>query len=216
MNALWIYFHQNQTQIASWTVTTVILTVIPLIASLALALPIALIAVRRDSWYRLLNAVTSTLYTIPSLVLFLVLPTILDTKILSPVNVAVALTVYGFSLLARSVAEGLRSVPQHTLEAGLAMGQTPTQQLLTLKLPLALPVIAAGIRVATVSNVSLVSVASIVGVAQLGELFTIGSNTNSTEPIILGLVLFIILALIFDGLIVLGTRAATPWRRAAA
>jgi osmoprotectant transport system permease protein len=84
------------------------------------------------------------------------------------------------------------------------------------QLPIAIPVIGAGVRVAAVSNVSLVSVASIIGVTQLGQLFIEGNNVSSIPPIMVGLILFFLLALAFDLLILLSVRLLTPWQRAAA
>jgi osmoprotectant transport system permease protein len=83
-------------------------------------------------------------------------------------------------------------------------------------LPIAIPVIGAGLRVAAVSNVSLVSVASIIGIPQLGQLFIDGNNLNSLTPILLGLIMIVILALLFDVAILLGVRLLTPWQRAVA
>jgi osmoprotectant transport system permease protein len=82
------------------------------------------------------------------------------------------------------------------------------------QLPVATPVIAAGLRVAAVSNVSLISVASIIGVAQLGQLFTLGESTETLTPIVLGLVFFVVLAFLYDGAILALTRILTPWRKA--
>jgi osmoprotectant transport system permease protein len=90
------------------------------------------------------------------------------------------------------------------------------QRLIKVQLPIAVPVIGAGLRVAAVSNVSLVSVASIIGVTQLGQLFIAGNTTNSVPPTIVGLIAFVLLALVFDGLILIGIRLLTPWQRAVA
>jgi len=114
----------------------------------------------------------------------------------------------------RSVADGLTAVPAEVLGAGSAMGQTARQRLFALQLPMAIPVIGAGLRVAAVSNVSLISVASVIGVPQLGQLFTLGETTESLIPIELGLVSFVVLALLTDFAVVTVTRLATPWRRA--
>jgi osmoprotectant transport system permease protein len=214
MNSLWHYLQANQAQIEHWAGTTIWLALVPLLIGFALALPTGWLASRFRWVYPPLIGITGVLYTIPSLVLFLVLPTILETRILDPINVAVALTLYSYALLVRSVADALRSVPGELLAAGAAMGQTDTQRVLTLQFPLAIPVIAAGMRVAAVSNVSLVSVASVIGVPQLGQLFTLGNNTESLTPIVLGLIFFIALALLIDALVLAATRAVTPWRRA--
>ena len=109
----------------------------PLAAGLALALPAGWLASRYRWSYPPLVSLAGVLYTIPSLVLFLVLPGILGTKILDTVNVAVALTVYTFALLVRTVADGLASVPADTLAAASAMGYTARQRLFSVQLPLA-------------------------------------------------------------------------------
>jgi osmoprotectant transport system permease protein len=214
MSELWHYLQINQAQIRQWAGTTIWLTLVPLLIGFALALPTGWLAARYHRVYPPLIGATGVLYTIPSLVLFLVLPTILNTRILDPVNVAVALTLYAYALLVRSVVDALRSVPAELLAAGAAMGQTGSQRLLTLQLPLAVPVIAAGVRVAAVSTVSLVSVASVIGVPQLGQLFTLGENIESLTPIVLGLVFFVVLALVIDAVVLAANRALTPWRRA--
>jgi osmoprotectant transport system permease protein len=211
---VWTYFRDNQSDVLHWTWTTVWLAALPLVVGLIIALPMGWLANRYRWTYPPLVTVAGLAYTIPSLVLFLVLPGLLGTKILAPINVAVALTIYTVALLVRVVADGLSSVSTTTLSAASAMGYTNRQRLFAVQLPIAVPVIGAGLRVAAVSNVSLVSVASLLGVAQLGTLFTEGSQLNSLPPILLGLILIIVLALLFDVVIVLGIRLLTPWQRA--
>jgi osmoprotectant transport system permease protein len=101
------------------------------------------------------------------------------------------------------------------MDSASAMGYSTFQRLVAVELPLAVPAIGAGLRVAAVSNVSLVAVASTLGVSQLGSLFTIGNTTGDATPIWLGLIMFVLLALVIDAAIVVGLRAAAPWRRAA-
>jgi osmoprotectant transport system permease protein len=210
---VWTYFRDNQSDVLHWTWTTVWLAALPLVIGLIIALPIGWLASRYRWTYPPLITLAGLAYTIPSLVLFLLLPGLLGTQILSPINVAVALTVYTVALLVRVVADGLSSVSTTTLSAASAMGYTNRQRVFAVQLPIAVPVIGAGLRVAAVSNVSLVSVASLLGVAQLGTLFTEGSQLNSLPPILLGLILIIALALLFDVVIVLGIRLLTPWQR---
>jgi osmoprotectant transport system permease protein len=212
---VWDYFRDHQSDILDWTWTTVWLAAVPLVVGLVIALPIGWLANRFRWTYPPLVTVAGLLYTIPSLVLFLILPAVLGTKILAPVNVAVALTIYTVALLVRVVADGLASVSATTLSAASAMGYTNRQRLFAIELPIAVPVIGAGLRVAAVSNVSLVSVASLLGVAQLGTLFTDGSQQNSLTPILLGLIMIVVLALLFDGVILAVMRLLTPWQRAA-
>lgn len=213
--SIWEYFRDHQSQVIDWTWATAWLAGLPLILGLAVALPVGWLASVRRSAYVPLVTFGGVLYTIPSLVLLIVLPGLIGTKILAPVNVAIALTVYTVALLIRVVADGLSSVSKDTLAAASAMGYTTWQRLVSVQLPIAVPVIGAGLRVAAVSNVSLVSVASIIGIPQLGSLFTRGSQSNTLTPILLGLVLVIALALVFDVLILLLIRALTPWQRAA-
>lgn len=213
--SVWDYFTAHQSDVLSWLLTTLWLAAVPIVVGLVVALPIGWVASRYRWSYPPITSATGLLYTIPSLVMFLVLPGILGTKILAPVNVAVGLTVYTVALLVRTVADGLNSVSAATLESAAAMGYTPRQRLFSVQLPLAVPVIGAGLRVAAVSNVSLISVASVIGVTQLGELFVIGYTEDSVPPTILGLLIFIALALVFDAIILLIVRVLTPWRRAA-
>lgn len=211
---LWHYFQAHRPDILSWTWTTVWLAAVPLVAGLLLALPIGWVASRYRWSYAPIVSVAGILYTIPSLVVFLFLPSVLGTGILSPENVAVALTLYTVALLARTVADGLSSVAPETLSAAAAMGYTGRQRLFGVQLPLAVPVIGAGLRVAAVSNVSLISVASIIGVSQLGQLFVEGNTSQQLVPLVLGLILFIVLALLLDLVILGGVRLLTPWQRA--
>jgi osmoprotectant transport system permease protein len=218
VNGVWQYFRDNQSEILDWLWTTLWLAAVPVAVGLAISLPIGWVASRYRWTYPPLITVAGLLYTIPSIVLFLILPGMLGTGILDPLNVAVSLSVYSVALLVRVVADGLSSVDDGTLQAASAMGYTGRQRLFAVQFPLAVPVIGAGLRVAAVSNVSLVAVASTLGVSQLGSLFTAGYNAtrNGATPILLGLIMFILVALVFDGLILLALRLSTPWRRAAA
>jgi osmoprotectant transport system permease protein len=213
---IWQYYFDHRSDIDGWLTTTLWLAVIPVFVGLAISLPIGWVASRYRWTYPPLVTIAGLLYTIPSIVLFLVLPGILGTGILDPVNVAVALTIYCVALLVRVVADGLGAVDEVTMAAASAMGFTGPQRFFRVQLPLAVPVIGAGFRVAAVSNVSLVAVASTLGVSQLGSLFTDGYNAaqHGAVPITLGLVMFVILALIFDAIILLALRVSTPWRRA--
>ncbi len=215
MKDIWDYYQQNSGQVWSWTWATFWMAALPLVVGLVVALPLGWIASRYRWTYPPLTTLAGVLYTIPSLVLFTVLPGILGTRILSPINVVVALSIYAVALLVRVVADGLNNVDETTLAAASAMGYTGRQRLFAVQFPLAVPIIGAGLRVAAVSNVSLVTVASLLGVAQLGSLFTAGNQFSDLSPIYLGLIFVIVLALLFDAVILTALRVATPWRRAA-
>ena len=211
------YFADHRAEVLRLLWYHVWLSVLPVVLGLALSVPLGYLS-RRYRWvYPPVVSVTGLLYTIPSLALFLLLPTLLGTRILDPVNVVIALTVYTVALLVRVVADGLAAVPEDVTAAATAMGLTRFQRLRKVELPLAVPVIAAGLRVATVANVSLVAIAGTIGIPELGQLFVTGFQLSVNgpyyPPIVLGIVLCVALALVLDGLIVLGTRLSTPWRQ---
>jgi osmoprotectant transport system permease protein len=156
------------------------------------------------------------IYSIPSLALFVILPALLSTQVLDPVNIVAALSLYTFALLTRTVADALRSVQGEATQAAFALGYRPVRQLFGVEIPMALPVMLAGLRVATVANISLVSVGAIIGVGGLGALFTRGLQLDFIEPIIVGIVLSVLLAAVCDTAIVLTQRWLTPWARVGA
>lgn len=210
----WILAHPDD--IARLALRHVWLAGLPLVIGLFVSLVLGWVA-HRVAWLRAVMLTGSgLLYTIPSLALFVLMPLILATKILSPVNVIVAMTIYTVALLVRTVVDGLDSVPRDAVQAATAIGYGPVRRLLSVELPLAVPVIAAGLRVAAVSNVSIVSVASLVGVNQLGDLLVDGFNRAIPGELVAGIAGCIVLALLFDALIRLLERLLTPWRRAGA
>jgi osmoprotectant transport system permease protein len=214
------YFADHRAEVLRLLWSHTWLSVLPVIIGLLVSLPIGWLA-RRYRWvYPPVVSLTGLLYTIPSLALFVVMPTLLGSRILDPVNVVVTLTIYTVALLVRVVADGLAAVPDDVTAAATAMGFTRLQRLRRVELPLAVPVIAAGLRVATVANVSLVAIAATIGIPQLGQLFVTGFQLSVNgpyyPPIVLGIVLCVALALLLDGLIQLGARLVTPWQRAGA
>lgn len=210
----WNWLNRNSDQITSWLLQHIWLAAVPTVLGLLLALPLGAIAFRYRWSYTVLITIAGLLYTIPSLALFVVLPGLLGTKILDPINVIIALTLYTLALLVRVVADALDSVSPLVRQSAVAMGYRPLRSLISVQFPLAIPVIGAGLRVAAVSNVSLVSVAALLGIPQLGQLFTIGFQLNFYTPIIAGIVLSLLVAAVFDVLIQLAVRFSTPWERA--
>ncbi len=207
----WVLGHQDD--IWSYTLQHAWLAGLPLVIGLLLAVPLGWLS-RQYTWlYGPVVVGTGLLYTIPSLALFILMPLLLGTQILDPVNVVVAMTIYTLALLVRTVADALRAVPDTVIASATAMGLRPLRRLFTVELPLAVPVIAAGLRVAAVSNVSIVSVAALIGVPQLGSLFTDGFYRDFLDPIVAGLVASVLLALVFDLVIVVVARLLTPWQR---
>jgi osmoprotectant transport system permease protein len=155
----------------------------------------------------------SLLYAVPSLPLFILLPGLIGTGIQDPINIVIALTLYGLALMVRSTADALSSVDEATIAAATAMGYSPTQRFFRVELPLAGPVMLAGIRVVAVSTISLTTVGAVLGVVSLGSLFTDGIQRGIPAEILSGIVMVLVLAFVLDGVLVAIGRAVLPWAR---
>lgn len=188
----------------------VILSLVPVVLGLAIALPLGIACTRWRRLYPPVLAATSVLYAVPAIALFVVLVAFTG---LTYTTVIVPLTLYTLSVLVPGVVDGLRSVPGHVRQSAVALGYGPTRRLLQVELPIALPVVMAGLRVATVSNISLVSVGALIGIGGLGELLTAGLKRDFPTPIIVGIVLIIALALVADIVLQILQRLLTPWAR---
>jgi osmoprotectant transport system permease protein len=188
------------------------LTGIAVSIGFAIALAAALVAHRYRRLDQPIGLVSDFLYTIPSLALFQLLVPITG---LTVTTVEVALVSYTLLILYRNILEGLRGVPSSVREAALGMGLTPVQTLFRIELPLAAPAIVAGLRLATVSTISIATVAAFVIPEGLGRPIFIGITQDvfKTEIIAAG-GLAILLALAADALLVVLQRAITPWRKA--
>ena len=202
---------------AAWMLTVVHLrlSLLPVLAGLAIALPWGVLVRRRSALRRLTTVTASVVFTIPSLALFVVLPLIIPTRILDEANVIVALTLYTTALLVRAVFEALDAVPWQVRDAASALGYRPITRLLKVELPLSIPVLVAGLRVVVVTNISMVSVGAVIGIGGLGTWFTEGYQANKSDQIVAGIIAILVLAFIVDMLIMLAGWLATPWNRAA-
>jgi osmoprotectant transport system permease protein len=210
------YITDNRSIILEALAQHVWLSLLPVLVGAVLALPVGYLAVRYPRLYQPVVNLGGVIYSIPSLALFLTLPAVLGLRVLDPLNVVAALSLYTFALLTRTVADALLSVQGQTTQAAFALGYRPVRQLVGVELPMALPVMLAGLRVATVSNISLVSVSAFVGVPNLGSLFTRGLQLDFIEPIVVGIVLSVLLAAICDVAIVAAQHRLTPWSRVGA
>lgn len=186
------------------------LTVVSVLIGLALAVPLALAARRRRWASGPVLGITTVLYTIPSLAMFSLL---LPVYGLSASLVVAGLVLYSLTLLVRNILAGLRAVPEETRQAARGMGYGPVRLLLTVELPLALPASMAGLRIATVSAVSLVTIGAIVGHGGLGNLIYAGMNTFFKAQVLTASVLCVIIAILADLLLLAIQRVLTPWTR---
>lgn len=183
----------------------------PIVYGLLVAVPLGWVAHRFRAARGLVLTVTGVLYTLPSLALLPLLPVVFDISALSELNLVLALTIYAVALLVRSAADGFDAVDPHVRRAALAMGYGPLRRVLTVELPLAGPVILAGLRVAAVSTISLATVGVLIGVTNLGYLFTNGFQRRLVEQILAGVVAVAVVALLIDLLLVLAGRLLMPW-----
>jgi osmoprotectant transport system permease protein len=188
-----------------------------LLAGLAVAIGFALsfllsLVIRRlPGLYDPITWVTGTLYTIPSLALFAMLIPFTGLSILTA---EIGLVSYTLLILIRNMVSGLRAVPPETREAALGMGYTSRQLLWRVELPLAVPVIIAGLRVAVVSSIGLTTVTALIGQGGLGFFILDGLQRFFTTPIIVGAALSVLLAVGADLLLLAVQRRATPWTAA--
>jgi osmoprotectant transport system permease protein len=212
INVDWIA--NNLGRIGALTVEHVWLTLIAVGIGLVISFALALLARDRPRLYGPIIGVTGTLYAIPSLALFALLTPL--TGVGTLLTAQIALVSYTLLILTRNIVEALRAVPADAVEAATGMGYTPVQRLLRVELPLALPIIVAGVRIATVTVVGLVTVTALIGMGGLGYLIvTIGINRGSfgLTAALTGIVLAVGLAVLADvGLLVL-QRALTPCAR---
>lgn len=190
-------------------------SLLALLLGAALALPLGWLAWSRPRLRSVLVTGTGLLYTIPSLALLLILPIVVGFPATSEVNLVIALAIYVVAIMVRSVVDGLDSVDDDVRASARAMGYGSRRRFFTVDLPLALPPILAGLRVATVSTVSLATVGILVGVTNLGYLFTNGLQRRITEEVLAGIVVVAAIALILDLILALLGRRLMPWSRVA-
>ena len=205
--------------IANWdmiwdlTLTHVQLSLPPIILGFLISLPLGWLA-HRYRWSRgVLLTLSGILYAIPSLPLFVLMPSLIGTKILDPANVVIALTIYAVALLVRTVADALDAVDAGVRQSAQAVGFSTGQRFWRVEFPLAGPLMLAGVRVVSASTISLLSVGALIGVTNLGYLFTDGYNRQFPIEILTGIVGTVVIAIVFDVLLVLLGRLLMPWTR---
>jgi osmoprotectant transport system permease protein len=186
------------------------LTVIAVAIGLLISFPLAVFAHRHRAAYAPIAWVTGLLYTIPSLALFVIFIPITG---LSTTTAEIGLVSYTLLILIRNIVVGLSGVPEDVKDAARGMGYTNRQLLWRVELPLALPTIVAGIRIATVSTIGLVTVAALIGRGGVGQFILEGLQTFFNTEILVGAVLSVALALVADAILLGTQRVLTPWTR---
>ncbi len=207
----WDWIARRPDEIWQRTVEHVQMTVVAIAVGLAVSALLAIVAVRWRWTYGPITWVGSVLYTIPSMALFAVLIPITG---LGFVSAQIALVSYTILILVRSIVTGLDGVPAAAREAADGMGYTAVRRLLRVELPLALPTIVAGVRIAAVTVIGLVTVTALIGNGGYGAFIDDGLNRRFSTPIVLGATLSIALAIVVDLALFGLERWLTPWRRA--
>ena len=208
----WDWISRNTDLIRSSVEEHIILTVWAVGLGLVIALPLGVAANRWPRIYGPALAVTGVMFTIPSLAAFAFL---IPYTGLSRTTALIPLTSYTLLILLRNVVAGLGSVPPEIKDAADGMGFSPLRRLLRVELPLALPAIMAGIRIATVTIIGLAAVAGLLAIPSLGNLIYVGQNRPIRTAVTVGIALSIALAVVADLLLSLVQRLLTPWVRSA-
>jgi len=205
------WFLANWELVARLSLDHLRISLIPIVVGFLLSVPIGWFAQRFPATRGLVLGGVGVLYTIPSLALFMLLPPVLGISVLSEANVIIALTIYAVAIMVRTVADAFASIEPHTLRSATAMGYAEWGRFFSVELPLAGPVLLAGLRVVAVSTVSLVTVGVLVGIQSLGYLFTDGFQRKIVPEVFTGVVMTFVIALIVDALLVLIGRLVLPW-----
>lgn len=204
------YVQDRWGEIADSTIEHLQITVVAVLLGLALAFPMALSARRFPRWEGAILGISAAIYSVPSLALF---PLLVPFTNLTATTVVIGLGLYVLTVLVRAMLDGLRSVPDDVVESAIGLGYGPTKLLFRVELPLAVPVLMAGLRVATVSTVALTTVGTVVGYGGLGDRISHGVSSDFRAELTTAAVLCVVIALVLDATLVLVQRLLTPWSR---
>ncbi|MEX2486381.1 MAG: ABC transporter permease [Nitriliruptoraceae bacterium] len=204
----WVVRNSGRILEATWE--HIVLTVLSVVIGLLLSCALSIVALRRRRLYRPILSAGSVLYTIPSLAMFALLVPFTGFSMTTAV---IALVTYTLLILVKNIVTGIDGVPSEIVEAAIGMGYEPRAVLLRVQLPLALPVIVAGIRIATVTVIGLVTVTALIGLGGLGRFILSGFRVLPIHPtqILVGTFASILLAITGDVLLLALERVLTPW-----
>lgn len=206
----WNWIGSHLGEIGSRTVEHLELTGIAIGIGFVLALALSILAISRRRTYTPITWFAGILYTIPSIALFALLVPITG---LTKTTAEVGLVSYTLLILIRNIVAGIDGVPASVREAATAMGYTRWRMFAEIELPLALPLIVAGLRIASVTTVGLVTVTALIGQGGYGYFIADGLRRFFTTPLVVGAVLSVLLAMSIDVALLGVERALTPWRR---
>lgn len=208
----WDWLGSHLDDFAEATRSHLYLALLPVLFGLLIAIPVGILCVRLPRLYPPVFTAVNVLYALPGIALIVLL---IDSTGFSNTTIIIPLTIYTLVVLVPNVVDGLRSVPDAVRQAATAMGFGELRRLVQVELPIAIPLVMAGLRIATVSSISLVSIGALIGddFGGLGVFFFFGFRRDFMTPIIAAVVLSVALALLADALLVLSQRLLTPWSR---
>ncbi len=204
------WFVANWTFVAGLGATHLSVSVIPIVAGAFLAVIFARITPSR--WTNTTRGILGAIYAIPSLALFVTLPVLIGTDFTGPTNVVIALTIYVIASMYFSAQDAFSQVPRPTVTNAESMGMNSRQVFFHVELPMAVPGLIAGLRVAAASTISIASIGAVVGVRNLGYLFIDGFQRKIPEEIITGILAIFVIAIALDACLWLVGRLLTRWR----
>lgn len=203
----------NWQQVWELTVAHLVLSLPAILLALLIAVPIGRLAFRRPRFGGPLLSVATLAYAIPALPLLIIIPALIGVPLRSWQNMVAALTIYGVALLVRTAADAFASVDPTLRDAAIAVGTSRAGLFWRVDLPLAIPVLISGVRVVTVSTISLVTIGALIGVPSLGSLLTDGFQRGIAGEVWTGVIATVLLAVILDGLVLGIGRLLTSWTR---
>lgn len=207
------WLSQNYLLLWELTVAHLRIAIPAILVAVIISIPVGWASTRSKRWGSPLLTALSLLYAIPSLPMLVVIPVIVGIALRSELNIIIVLALYGIAVLIRQVANAFTSLPASVLESADAAGMSSWRKFIGVELPLALPVIIAGVRVVVVSTVSLVTVGAFIGIRSLGTLFTDGFQRGLVSEVFTGLVATVLVALVLDALTIAVGALLTPWTR---
>lgn len=205
----WVWSHLGD--IGTMTLDHIGLSVPPIVLGFVISIPLGYWASRSPAARGVLLTVGNVLYTIPGLALVVFVPVLLGLSLFNPLNIVVALTLYAIAIMVRSAADAFAAVDDDVKQSATAQGYGTVQRFFRVELPLAGPVLLAGVRVVSVSTISLVTIGALVGIPSLGSFFTDGFQRNFLLEAFVGFVLVLVLAAVFDLLLAFAGRILMPW-----
>lgn len=207
------WLQHNWMMVVDYLVDHLWLSVPPIIAATILAVPLGRLAYKYPKIGGMLLSGATLLYAIPALPLLIVIPAIFGVPLRSPLTMMIALTLYGVALMVRSAVDAFHSVDPRIREAAIAIGNSPRSIFWRVDLPLASPVLFAGVRVVAVSTIGLVPIGALIGIPTLGTLLTDGFQRGISVEIWTGVIVTMLLALIIDTALRGCAWLALPWAR---